>query len=265
MTEQNADADNSAEQVIADAEALLKGEDEVVTQETEVEQTEGTEKQEPAEAEETEIVPHGEKSRLGRKLARQEKEFGELKGQLSEMSTMLKTLAEKGVKVADPVIDEDLEPELSDYPSREEIQAHSKWSMRQVQKQIPVTKPADDWKQKYEQEYLKLLNETVNPEDDDELFALLTDSKDLTYNQIHTKDPHIDFAKNLRNATKAITEKLKKPQPNVQGRKPAGVAVPNNAPPARTMDRSKVMKGLSADERAIADSLSDDELKSVFG
>ena len=75
------------------------------------------------------------------------------------------------------------------------------------QREAEKSKKAQEATKNYVKEYSRLLKESVDPEDDPDLYSLLTDEKDLTYNQVYRDDPKEDFLINLRNANKALRSK----------------------------------------------------------
>jgi len=203
---------------IADAIALLKS-----AQEADLGTGDGKEKKEGQEGKEgehtdtgtpgeegKEDLEHGEKSRIGRRQKRLEKEFSSFRSEVSGKLDQIidgRTAAQQG--------EDDPEPPLSEIPTAAEVKAHGEWVMRQATRSIrSETKTQAEGRQKYSREYTRLVNDYVDEEEDPELFALLTDKKDLTYNSKLSDDPKEDFLANYRNAVAHLKGKTKT---NVRG------------------------------------------------
>jgi hypothetical protein len=113
------------------------------------------------------------------------------------------------------------------------------------------------------------LKDYVDAEEEPELYALLTDTKDLTYNSVlsNFEDPHKDFLTNLRNA-QAHLEGKAKPKVNVRGT-PVKVAAGTNTGASSTKtevtDASIVgyLSTLSPEEQQAAKMFSMAELKEM--
>ena len=260
------DAEN-LEKELRDAERLLNGIEEEVkstTTEEAVEKTEEaiTTEETPTlktdEEKEEELIPQGEKSRLGRKVKRLESTLEEIKSSLDFLkersTTTVKTEAEE----------EDLD--LPEGATSEEIKEYIKKDRDRLlksleQKESQKTKEQQEQTKKYAKEYTRMVDEMLDPEEDAEVFALMTDTKDLTFNKIYKGDPKEDFLINYRAATKSIMNKSKPAvRTTVAGKPsqiPTGVNVPGRTRPAAKMvDTSK----WSAEERELASHFSADEL-----
>ena len=91
---------------------------------------------------------------------------------------------------------------------------------------------------------------------------MLTDEKDLTYNQVYKNDPKEDFLINLRNANKALRSKGSAPvtKTTVANKTtgiPTGINIPGGTKPAaKVVDISK----WSMEEQELAKQFSGDEL-----
>lgn len=243
----------NVEAQLNDATALLETEEPLTTEEPEKKATDivVTEPTPPKDEDQS------EKSRLGRKVKR-------LESTLDEIRSTLSTIAER-TAVSSQVVEEP-EPELPENATSDEIRA---WATKREERLLRKVEKKEEEKrtaarlaqQNYGREYVKAIEETVNEEDDPELYSLLTDTKDLTYNQVHTGNPTKDFAINLKKATDSLRNK--KPKPNVHG-KPTKVAtganIPNNTPPKKTYDRTK----LDPLEQQAAKLFSDEELASIL-
>lgn len=283
MTEQNLDALNS-EQIIADAASMLNVETKEV-HEPEVEVPQGhdgqvQESQDPRLEPEAETregseddLSHGEKSRLGRKVKRIEDKFG---NELSNIRAALESLIEGQRKQPQPSREEaiDEEEEMPEYPTAADIKrfvAKQKDRLKAEVKQEIDSREQGIKNQRinYSKEYGKLVLENVDKDETPELYELLTDTTKVTeFNTAWSNfsNPYADFAKNLAAATKHILAVKKDAgKPNVHGKPsavPVGVNVPNVKPKVvSAFDLSK----LSKDERAIAEMLTEDERKQVFG
>ena len=161
------------------------------------------------------------------------------------------------------------EPELPENPTAEEIKEYVKKDRERVlksveQKQAERASKANESQRKYATEYARLVEEALDPDDDAEVYKMITDAKDLTYNQVYKGDPKEDFIINYRNATKALLTKTKTPKVStVHGKKPTvptGVNVPGTTKvEAKLFDRSK----LSPAEAEAAKMFTDDELAAM--
>jgi hypothetical protein len=233
------DADNQDEKAILDAERLLKTEEPVkkeevpvkteeeIAAETAAQEAEAAKAAEAAaakpeeETEEDALIPHGEKSRLGRKVKRLEDTLGEIKGSLD-------FLKERS-QVAAPEVEEELA--LPENPTAEEIRDFVKQDRARLLKDIEKqgaakSKQEQESNQKYGMEYAKMVEDMLDPEEDAEVYKLMTDTKDLTYNQVYKRDAKEDFLINYRNATKSILRKQKPAKVVSLGKPAGGVNVP---------------------------------------
>ena len=109
-----------------------------------------------------------------------------------------------------------------------------------------------------------MVEETLDSEEDSEIFKLMTDTKDLTYNQVIKGDAKEDFVINYRNATKAILNKVKPAKVSTVHGKPSPIPTGVNVPSAavvtsKTYDRSK----LSPLEADVAKLFNDEQLASL--
>ena len=209
---------------------------------------------------EPEEVTHSEKSRLGRKVKRLEDTLSDIKGSLD-------ILRERSTQPAQPVVEEEIE--LPENPTAEEIKEFVRKDRERLIKNLESkdtekARAAQSERQKYAKEYARLVEETLDPDDDAEIYKLMTDTKDLTYNQVIKKEPKEDFLLNYRNATKAVLSKVKPAKVStVHGKVskvPTGVNVPSSAVVApKTFDRSK----LSPLEADVAKMFNDEELASL--
>jgi hypothetical protein len=257
---------DEAQQIIDDAEALLRNVGQEEQAETAPIEPEETPKQDEKPVLDADAIEHGEKSRLGRKVQRIETRLSAL----DQIQETLRLLTDHLVNKK-TVDDADQEPELSELPSAEEVRDYNAWSRRQMLKEIAANQPDPDRSKKAQEEYsrayMKVLSKEVDPDDDPELYAMLTDPKDLTYNVIHYGDPARDFAKNLAGASKALMSKMKQRKISVLGKGGSvatGVSVSTSTANVRTLDRAAALKGLSKDERMLSEELSDTEFKKVF-
>ena len=262
MTEENAE---NIEQMLSDAaNQLSEAEQKVaeVKEETQ-EEPEVTEQESTApeiKEDEEEIIPHGERSRLGRKFKRLEDDMTQIKSVLDILKERVATPQKQ---------QEDEIPELPEAPTADEIKEY--WDKRETlllrkveAKSTQQTEKASKAQKEYSTEYTRLMKDTLDldfdddgklivPEDVKDVFALLSDEKDLTYNQVYKGDPKEDFLINFKNATRAVFSKSK-PQkpPTTQGKKPGAVNVPNvSASAPKVIDRNKLGK----DERDLIDNL----------
>jgi len=255
--------------LVVDAERLLsETEQEVkeVKEEVHEEEPVVVEPEPEAPIEEEEVIPHGERSRLGRKMKR-------LEDTISEIKSSLDFLKERTISTHVATPQEEF-PELPENPTAEEIKEYMDKREARVVKTIQQqtaeqAQKADKAKKEYAQEYARLMKDTLDldfddsgklivPEDAKDVYALLADEKDITYNQVYKGDPKEDFLINYRNATRAVATKNRptKPAPT-RGVKPGSVNVPNTSTPApKFVDRSK----LSPEEQAVAKMFSDEEL-----
>ena len=233
------EADNQEEQALLDAERLLLGTeetketpvktDEEIAQETAAQEAEAARIAAETAAANPEdddaLTPHGEKSRLGRKLKRLEEEQGK---KLSSIEETLKVLSER---ILTPKQEVEEELELPENPTAEEIKEFVKRDrerlLRDVEKrETEKSKQAQSETDKYSREYVKMIEDMLDPVEDAEIYKLMTDTKDLTYNQVYKRDAKEDFLINYRNATKAILTQSKTRKVISQGKAAPGVNVP---------------------------------------
>ena len=218
---------------------------------------------------------HGEKSRLGRRLKRVETTFSQQFQELKDSLDFLKqkTLERDQVKEIQEL--EEQLPALSEYPTGDEIReyqdARERLMLKKIEAKTQPTAPVVDTvaRQKYESEYIGLLK-GLDPEDESDalLLKMLTDTKDLTYNSVHSnfKDAQKDFMINYRNATKALLIKKEgkegKPLP-IHGKPPkvpTGVNVPGSqTSTVHKVDRSK----LDPLSKEAAEMFTDEELAAM--
>lgn len=235
----------------------VKATTDAVKEEVVTDKVTDAEKKEPVEEE----IEHGEKSRLGRKVKRLDDTISEIKGTLDFIKERITTK-----EAPAPVVEED-EVVLSEYPTKEEIEAYNDQREKRLLKKIELketekSKKQQEATQHYVKEYSRLLKESVDPDEDPDLYTMLTDEKDLTYNQVYKNDPKEDFLINLRNANKALRSKGSAPvtKTTVSGKPsqiPTGVIVPTGSKPAaKVVDISK----WSIEEQELAKQFSGDEL-----
>ena len=207
---------------------------------------------------------HGEKSRLGRKVARLETLVGNSLAQMARSIETLATIGQKAAAKNEP--EEDPEPVLSEYPTKQEIQDHGAWVRRQaVQEVKKISENSANADKEYADTYLKLLAQLVDPEKEPEIFAKLVDEKDTSCNKKHTGDPRTDLMLNFKNATLAVMSGLRKPKPKVQGKDGKGVDLGNgNETHEKPFNRAEALADMSSLERAAAENLSDAALKQVL-
>jgi hypothetical protein len=261
------EADSLEEKAIQDAERLLQDAEEpkkeestttekpVETQAETILETAETK----VEAEEEDITPHGEKSRLGRRVKRIEQESAKKLTAIEETLNLLK----ERILVTPQEKEEELE--LPENPTAEEIRDFVRKDRERLKKELSseitaketTAKEADA---KYGREYAKMVEEMLDPEEDAEIYKLMTDLKDLTYNQVYKKDAKEDFLINYRNATKAILNKTKPGKVISLGKKASGVNVPNNTVvKGKAVDTSK----WSVQEQQMAELLGDETLSEM--
>ena len=257
MTDEERNSAGNGDDPIADAEALLRGMDAQAEPEIPVETA--TEIVAPVALEtHVEEIEHGEKSKEGRQVKRLRVELAEMKSLLRE--ALAKTNASPQVASDDP------EPELSEIPTAEEVRAHSQWTVRQIQ-QVTTAKADNETakKKRYGEQYTQTLKDYVDVEEEPELFALLTDTRDLTYNSVlsNFEDPHKDFLTNLRNA-QAHLEGKTKPRINVRG---AETVVPKGtntgASTTKVAGADVDVSGWSVEEQQVAKMFTPEELKQM--
>jgi hypothetical protein len=217
------------------------------------------------EADEGEIVPHSEKSRLGRKVKHLESTLSEIKDTLD----ILRDTVSNQVRTQ-PIHAEEQEPDLPDGATSEEIKQYVKdreeYLLRRLeQKQREKEVETDKKLKEYAKVYAKFVSD-IDLEEEGEIYKMLTDTKDLTYNCIHTGDPREDFLINYRAASKAVIAKTRTGAPkitvaNKSGQIPSGVILPSTTTKqvAKKIDMSKWSK----DERELASLFSEDELASM--
>jgi hypothetical protein len=212
-------------------------------------------------------LSQGTRSHIGRIVARQVKERTKpIEDMLAEIKGSIDFI--KGQKV-EPVISvkEEDEVVLSEYPTAEEIKAYNEQERKKTLSLIDQREAEKSNKQKadsekYVKEYARLLKESVDPEEDADLYKLLTDEKDLTYNQVYKNDPKEDFLINFRAANKSIRNKAngtvtKTTVANKTSGIPTGVNIPSNAKAAtKIVDTSK----WSMEEQQLAAHFSAEEL-----
>ena len=214
-----------------------------------------------------EALEHQEQSRFGRIITRHTKP---LESKIDQIFDSIEEL--KASKVA-PVVEEP-EPELPEDATREEIQDYTKAmtarAVRMVE-QRESAKTADVQKQKgmYAKEYNRLIKESLDPEEYPEVYQMMTDRADLTYNQIHKGDPKEDFLINFRNATKAFIGKVKTAAPVVLRSQTSkteipGVNVPGQRSAGKKFDREAAIAKLDPYERQIASALKDEDLQEIM-
>lgn len=273
MADEAAENIESLEKQLSDAEKLL---DEKVTPSTATEvitevtppvvetTTEEAKPDEtpPVKTGEEEDPLHGEKSRFGRKIKRLE---DKLESTLADLKASLDFIKERTITPQAQTIEEE-DTDLPEGATSEEIKEFvTKREARLLrtleQRESDKERSAREKKQNYSKEYVKTLESMVDPDEDEEVYKLLTDTKDLTYNQVYKGNAVEDFLINYRAATKAV---MNKSQPvtrttvaNKPSQIPAGVNVPGGTKPAaKVVDMSKYSK----DEQDLAKAFSADEL-----
>ena len=259
--DKNASADNS-EKAIADAIALLKSVKDEKDDKGGDKSAQAKDANEDLgagdETHDDENLDHGEKSRLGRKYKRLEKDLTSFR---HEVIGKIDQLID--ARTAAQEVDEDPEPPLSDIPTADEVREHSKWAIRQGQRTLrSETKQESEKRQIYGKEYARLIRDYVDEDEDPDLFKLLTDRKDLSFNSRLSDDPKEDFLANYRNAT---THLQKSSKANVRG-KETEVAIGANKGETN-ITRKKGAGGahfdlstLSVEEQQAAKLFSQDEL-----
>lgn len=259
---------------IADAEALLKGKEEELDLET------GTETKEvkietaketlPVETtEETHVeedLEHGEKSKEGRQVRKMRRELADFKAEAREREERLLAKIEDAIGKK-PVAESDPEPELVDDPTAEEIRNYSRayiqWATKQAEQRSKLTGLSEQESlAKYRKEYTQMVQDYVDPEDEPELFRLVTTFSPETFGSKLTDDPRKDFLTNLRNAQSHL--KTTGPRPNVRGvtsTVPRGTMTgKTTTAPQVTVDVSAILNKLSPEERAAAQMFSPEEI-----
>lgn len=214
--------------------------------------------------------PHGEKSRLGRKVKRLEGIIETVNQTNVELQTTLKALVETlqrgGTQPQPGEIDE-----IPEFATNEELVAYiDKRAAKIVEKTLTGREAQAQAKEKeYSDNYLRLLTKAVeHPEDEEDeqaeiIYELMT-KPDSPYNVKHTGDASQDFIINYRAATKHLLTKGQEKKPNLHNKKPdvpTGVTVPSTAPKVIVFDRSK----LSPAEQELAKGFKDEELAKMFG
>jgi hypothetical protein len=254
------EADN-LEQELKNAESILE--------ETTAEVTETVESTETTTETEGEVVSpskedeeHGEKSRLGRKVKR-------LEETISKIGSSLDFIKEK--ITAKQAVVEDEEPYLPEGATSEEIKDFIKKDRERLLKQLETkevekSQAQSNQRQKYVTEYSKMVEDMLDPDEDAEIFKLMTDTKDLTFNQVHSgfSDAKQDFLINYRAATKAVLNKVKPVTKTTVSNKtskiPNGVNVPGGTKQSvKAVDTSK----WSAEEQELAKMFSAEELSGM--
>ena len=217
----------------------------------------------------TEVPPvddakiHSEKSREGRQVKRLNAELAEMKRQQEEILELLRQKNQTEVQ-------EEEDTPLGEYATPQEIEERFNKKLEKrlqslSQKQADEANEAKRKSQEYGKKYTSLVDSELDPEGDADIYALLTDTKDTTYNKIITGDPDKDFAINLKNATRAVLAKQGATRkPTVYGKSNGvvpGVNVPT--PPKGSssvpFDRSK----LSQSDRDLMSAFTDDELRGM--
>jgi hypothetical protein len=263
------EADN-LEKEIQDAEKLLDGatqeikatEAEVKT-EVKAEETTSTEQATPETNEEEDVIPHGERSRLGRKVKR-------LEDTLSEIKSSLDFLKEKTVpqQAQEPEEEEiDLPEGATSEEIKEFIRKREDRLLTKIEsKTVAQSKQIGEKKQKYSKEYTRMVEDMLDPDEDADIYKLMTDTKDLTFNQVHSgfEDAKNDFLINYRAATKSVLNKAKPVTKTTVANKPSqiptGVNVPSGTKlPSKVVDISK----WSVEEQNLAKNFSAEELASM--
>ena len=249
------------EEVQKCAEEVVKKVTDEVMEEVNTEVNKGTENTEVKETE----LDQGTKSHIGRIVARQIKEKTKpLEEMLERIENSLKTVTERKEVVVD-----DPEPELPENPTADEVKLYVQQREERLVKSLErkqTSKLTDEQEKqrKYGMEYSKLLKD-LDPENstvDEQVLTLMTDTKDLTYNQVIKGDPKEDFLINYRNAVNSVINKTKViPRKTVigDGKAAVGVNVPNTTVSKKVIDRSK----LSPMEQQVARLLSDDDLAGI--
>jgi hypothetical protein len=252
---------NDATRMLAEAETVVE---EPAVVETVVEPVA---KEEPLKPDEEE-VPHGEKSRLGRKVKR-------LEDTLDQIKSSLDFLKERTVQpvqhqaAPEPELPDDATPEeIRDYIKQREDLLIAKVEARQNER----TQKSQDAVNQYVRKYSQLVKKTLDEEDpeESEIFNLMTaegeGGKATEYNRSYSnfQDPEEDFRINFKAATRAIINKTKPLTKttvhNAPSKIPTGVNVPGNGkPPARAVDISS----WSAEEQSLAKHFSGDELANM--
>jgi hypothetical protein len=201
---------------------------------------------------------HSEKSRLGRKVARQEREIGKLTSKIDLLLEHNSKLMEMMDRSKEP----EPEPILPEDPTAEEIAEYVKQTRdrlkRDIQNEVTTKPTKEEDHKRYASEYAEMLEGTIDPDEDKELFELLTSTKDLSFNQKLSDDPKKDFLANYKAATKHLLNQAKPPvRPKTLGKKPA----PVNAP-TETQGKAKVVdiKSWSKEEQELAKMFSPEEL-----
>jgi len=206
---------------------------------------------------EKEIDEHGEKSKEGRQVKRLRREIADLKSDIRSLKDTVLTSRPE-------VVEDDPEPDLSEMPTADEVRAHSQWTMRQVRKetasQDKKIKTETDNKVKYGKEYLQMVDDYVDQEDEPDLFALLTDNKDLTFNRKLSDDPKKDFLTNFRNAQTFLQGKS--PKKPVHTKVPMGTNTGNISKPTAEIVNVDT-SGWSQEEQQVAKLFTPDELRQM--
>ena len=188
----------------------------------------------------------------------------ELTGKLSKINETLELLRGQITKSPEEELHEEELPddatpyEISEYIKKERVRILNEVDKRQEQK----TKELSSVKENYSKKYGEMIN-TLKKEITPEVYTAMTDTKDITYNQVITGDPERDFYINYRNATESIASNSKKIKSVVYGKQskvPNGVNIPGSiVSEKKSFDRSQ----LSTQEQDIARMFSDEELVSM--
>ena len=215
-------------------------ETEVIPEETEI----------PVETEEQEAakLPHGESSRLGRKVKRIEDTFAEAMAKIDSLTNVISQTSI--AKPVEPDLDDEM-PEIITTPEdvQKVIDIRDRQRTQAVQKENTI----------YHNQFATHRNE--DPEMYDEVYQEMLKN----HNVKHTGKPDIDADMNYLKAKNAVlSRKLvenSKPKPNVLSKTPPAVNVPSVSPVmAKQLN-------LSADEKNAAEvfGFNEDELKRIFG
>ena len=262
---------------IADAERLLEGttekpaDQEETKTETEIPpeppapEAESAAEAKPKADDEDEL--HGAKSHMGRIVARQVKErTSHLETMLEEIKGKLDFLQEKKTPPEEDELDLPegaTSEEIKDFVDKREARLLAKIEAKSTEK----TRTQSEKEQQYKKAYKKMVEETLDPEDEDEteIYKLMTtpgaNGKATDFNAKWSDDAERDFRINYRAATKTVLNKAKPAIRTTVANKPSqiptGVNVPGGTKPAvKMVDTSK----WSAEEQELAKMFSAEEL-----
>lgn len=264
-----AEADNfdDLEKDIENAERILDDKKEEVVDDKKPVETDKPVETEDVVVDEKEDEDHKLKSHIGRIVARQVKEAtSPLLNAINEINSKLTVKPDKEEELEDLPEDATV-ADVRKYIEKREARLLAKLEQKETEKVTSSVKKRET----YAEQYNSLLSDMVDPDEDKELYELLTARSSLPggateFNRVHSnfEDAKQDFLLNYRAASKALMNKNKGVKKTVADKKtgiPSGVNTPGAIVRTKPVDTSK----WSAEERDLASHFSEEELADILG